>query len=641
MRSLCSRSRQCRLRLPNLQAVLTWVTVWCARWSSAAADATWLPKLTGDGITSLATDMLERGRFYLLGSKSQLLDPDKDAFLTWSREKLGKIADDFEEIPEAFLGYHTHGQKGEDYARRLTGNLSLTDTILNEDAPISTENIDAALKELREHVAHVRSVATDENLLDRPAALDAKHWLEDEEEKLRQRAEQKSVELNNPDVMPSKIEAAEPALPDPADMPLWGVSPREYLPENDPTGKLEMVSKKYKKKEVKRYDKSICAGQIIETTMWASEITLQIFGAIRECSPDKLNAASGDFGVQQSLCSRQIFVIIRAITRVVRGSLIAHAACSGGNVACPNAIADIVSRASFIGEFASRMGYWCRSTQFDATDRRAAWICGERLELTLWALGPFMGDFTRAGRVCIPDPTTGKVLLDYGWCVGEVLSTVGYVCATGLELWYAPAACPLSGARCSESIFEGLHALSLGAEKADLAAGFCGGFNTRCGSDIALAAATLLKVGVYAARIARQCPEAVAHRTQTKEILCTDAITNLVKFLSVTAAKAMDAAGRCSGDTDATQQCGSSITKALAAFAFIADQIALAVNDCREEVFNTAPRSFYNCGRNMDRIGYSSRIVTQAIAAASINCGLGREINSITKPLPLPARFYI
>jgi len=285
-------------------------------------------------------------------------------------------------------------------------------------------------------------------------------------------------------------------------------------------------------------------------------------------------------------------------------------------------------------------GIQCRADLF-ATSKRSAYLCGERLEVLSWSFGPLIGDLTHAARTCTPNPVTGKPKRDYGWCVGEVLATLGFVASTSLELYYSPQACSESGARCSEVIFDGLQAISLGAEKADLAAGFCGGFDTRCGSDIALMAAALLKAGAYASRTALNCPAAVKTKTRQDQIDCANAITNLVKFLSIVAAKALDASGRCVGDTDATQQCGSGITKALAAFSFIANQISLAVLDCSKQVTGDGLVDYFDCGREMDRMGYSSRVVSQAIAVAYINCNLGPGVDSITKPLPLPIRFYV
>eukprot|EP00929_Paragymnodinium_shiwhaense_P083519 TRINITY_DN44558_c0_g1_i1.p1 TRINITY_DN44558_c0_g1~~TRINITY_DN44558_c0_g1_i1.p1 ORF type:complete len:637 (+),score=78.28 TRINITY_DN44558_c0_g1_i1:103-2013(+) len=622
------------------------------RCTTLAADASWLPtrfpQIASDGISSRATAALELGKesqgenesgketlaSLLASAKQHLVLSEKAAHII--------VEPATDSLRTSFRDDAEEDDVVEESTRRLQADIEdVHNAIMDDDVPITAGSIDAALAELKEHISHARGVAGEDNILDRPAALDAKKWLEQEEDRLHHRAKKEGVEfdIQSPATPPEVVPMTAPtATPDESEMPIWRDLPRPHLPDHAPANNTERVPKAYAKAKLKEYHKAICAGQIIETTLWVAEATIQMFGAVQDC---RNVSVATDWAGQSALCARQIFVILRSVTRTVRGSILAHSACSGANVACANAIADMFGAITFIGEFTARMGYWCRASMNEATNRRASWYCAFMLEATMWALGPLGGSFTRSTRVCVADPKKATVALDYGWCVGEVLSTIGYVAAMGLTLYYAPTACPDSGPRCAEVIIDGVHSLALGAEKADLAAGFCGGYTTRCGSDIALAAASLMKVGAEAARIANYCPTAVANRTQYYEILCTDAIAQTIKFTSVMSAKVMDASGRCKGDTTATEQCGSGITKALAAFSYIADQIALAVADCSEDVFATEPYSYYQCGRHMDRMAYSGRVVSQAISIATINCNLPAGVHSITKPLPLPARFYI
>jgi len=121
---------------------------------------------------------------------------------------------------------------------------------------------------------------------------------------------------------------------------------------------------------------------------------------------------------------------------------------------------------------------------------------------------------------------------------------------------------------------------------------------------------------------------------------CSASILQTTKACAIMSAKAIDAAGTCKAVNPANLACGAGITKALGAFAFISNQISEMVYHCPQEKFDTNPNAIYDCGRNIDRIGYITKKLSPAIAIAVANCGLGADVESVTEPLSLPHRFF-
>eukprot|EP00929_Paragymnodinium_shiwhaense_P046210 TRINITY_DN23526_c0_g2_i3.p1 TRINITY_DN23526_c0_g2~~TRINITY_DN23526_c0_g2_i3.p1 ORF type:complete len:569 (+),score=109.61 TRINITY_DN23526_c0_g2_i3:644-2350(+) len=495
------------------------------------------------------------------------------------------------------------------------GDPGFANEFNEEDLP---GRFNKVMEDLKSVVHGARARAEKDNILDVPAAKHARSYLDLEKRLL------KDSGLNiTDDSEPMPHVAAERNSTASEDVHvLWGAQAglAKKSPENA-----------YRKQKMKDFNRARCGGLIIQATLFAAEFGIQVTGAVESCG----NVTSV---VRQRMCTRQIFVSMRAITQIVKDALTAYGDCNDSkNTACAATVTNTFARAMYLGEYGARMALLCTQENF-AENRRTALGCGLRLELFAWQIGPFSGDLAKAARVCVANPDYGKPLLDYGWCVGDVLSSVGFLAATALEFYYADQACRESDNLCVESLGEATSALSIGANKAIRAAGWCGGFQTRCGADLSLLGAALSKVGVQAARVDKRCPKAT---TKEEKALCAAEISDLLKFLSVSAAKSMDVAGRCTAQNKAGVQCGSNIAKAMAAFSFISNQISEAVVTCTEEFFNSPPAGYYLCGRHYDRIGTSARVISSAIALAYVDCNLNADEAALREPIPLPNRFFI
>lgn len=258
--------------------------------------------------------------------------------------------------------------------------------------------------------------------------------------------------------------------------------------------------------------------------------------------------------------------------------------------------------------------------------------CGQQLERIDWSLGPFSAMFTESVRKCTDDPKSGG-LLDYGACVGEVLSAAGYVAAAGLELSDAPGSCNPTlggtGASCTVTISSGLRAFDIGAAKAVRGAGHCGGKSTTCGRDLTLLGAALLAASQFSGNMAMVCNK------PDNKASCTQFSAAVVTELMVISAKALEAANTCKGTDKANLVCGSAVSKILAAIAFDVQEIAIVVQKCPQG----PSQNLYNCGRAVERIGQGGDVLSRSIGASAADCGLG-ENPAASKPIGLPRRFF-
>eukprot|EP00929_Paragymnodinium_shiwhaense_P032721 TRINITY_DN18102_c0_g1_i2.p1 TRINITY_DN18102_c0_g1~~TRINITY_DN18102_c0_g1_i2.p1 ORF type:complete len:462 (-),score=55.86 TRINITY_DN18102_c0_g1_i2:1299-2684(-) len=350
-------------------------------------------------------------------------------------------------------------------------NASLEDIIM-QDKDLDEEGLRQALLEMRATLASAKSVAAAHDWLHRPAALEAREWLErelgkdnDGDMRIRDWLEQ-GVGNGTDDLLDLEDDLTTSPPPststfqivddvDPSVVPLWGMTARiGSRPGPEPFDLPEHKGQKtFKKKYLGfrtavRFERSltqfdqrkisaviaapaklareaICGGNIIEATMFGAEMGLQIFGAVEQCANQATEA-------QKSACTRDLGISMRCAARTVRSGIRAHRGCAGAGLQCGDAIADWFSRATYMLEYAGRMALVCRPNLFLTG---SSLVCGQRLNAISWQLPAFVGDLSTASRVCVPNPPAkSKPKIDYATCVGEILSLTGYVTASGLEL---------------------------------------------------------------------------------------------------------------------------------------------------------------------------------------------------------------
>jgi len=255
--------------------------------------------------------------------------------------------------------------------------------------------------------------------------------------------------------------------------------------------------------------------------------------------------------------------------------------------------------------------------------------CGDRLEGAAWSIYPIGRDIDRAAKNCRgaddPEPNIGG-------CVTGILASMAYVATSGLSLASASGVdCKdvtaddielaievLDGSKgindihfrrkskdlaCARDIISSSRQLGLAAAMAGQAAVLCGA-KSRCGQYVGFTAAALSATAEAVTLIVDDCrlrPNATASDRRTRRIQCTRFMASAMKELSVTAALALDASEECRNSSVAAGICGSSITKALAAFAYLTERTVLMARDCPE------PKRRFSCARNFQQDAISSR----------------------------------
>lgn len=373
-----------------------------------------------------------------------------------------------------------------------------------------------------------------------------------------------------------------------------------------------------------RFKKAACAGDIACATLEAAGFGLHIQAAITDC-------ADG-IRYNQANCARDIFAVVRSSSALSACSILAAGDCGNRGNECGVILSNLVQRVGTFGEVAAQMANLCQNPT--GPTPASFYTCGSQLERLAWDIGPFTGGISAATRVCTKDPDTKKPTRDYGLCVGEVISSCAYMAASGLQLrstrWQCDYAKSGKRAGCSRVISRSLSALSLAAEKMARGAGHCGGIKTECGSDLSLMSAALFASSQEGSTVGESC--------NISPNICAIASLALAKTLSVVAAKALDGANSCRGSEPANIACGSDISKALAAVAYIAEDIARATDRCNRKFLSK--ESTWECGRSMERIGQGAQVLALSIGAAAENCGLGAS-REVIRPIELPWRFYV
>eukprot|EP00929_Paragymnodinium_shiwhaense_P046208 TRINITY_DN23526_c0_g2_i1.p1 TRINITY_DN23526_c0_g2~~TRINITY_DN23526_c0_g2_i1.p1 ORF type:complete len:464 (+),score=63.92 TRINITY_DN23526_c0_g2_i1:644-2035(+) len=267
------------------------------------------------------------------------------------------------------------------------GDPGFANEFNEEDLP---GRFNKVMEDLKSVVHGARARAEKDNILDVPAAKHARSYLDLEKRLL------KDSGLNiTDDSEPMPHVAAERNSTASEDVHvLWGAQAglAKKSPENA-----------YRKQKMKDFNRARCGGLIIQATLFAAEFGIQVTGAVESCG----NVTSV---VRQRMCTRQIFVSMRAITQIVKDALTAYGDCNDSkNTACAATVTNTFARAMYLGEYGARMALLCTQENF-AENRRTALGCGLRLELFAWQIGPFSGDLAKAARVCVANPDYGKPL---------------------------------------------------------------------------------------------------------------------------------------------------------------------------------------------------------------------------------------
>jgi len=297
--------------------------------------------------------------------------------------------------------------------------------------------------------------------------------------------------------------------------------------------------------------------------------------------------------------------------------------------------------------------------------------CAFWLEEIAWDIAAAGKFLSGAVKACDPDfristkPKLKKSLYDYGWCVGEVFGTMGYVGATSLHLTSAVRFnCPkaselmlkkgnrlnpeeleeirISRAECARDSAAFVRTLFLAATKATRTASHCGGKPTRCPKDLLRASSAFAAVAEAAAEISRFCTVASEFRDdepdeerKVRKGECAVFTGGMVKMMGIAASFTTDATGSCIDTHFAGTRCGGAISRAVAALASMAEFWAEVHVACDLE------EDWFICGEALRNQGKSIRVFVLATASAALNCGLAplSEAWKATRQLPMPRIF--
>jgi hypothetical protein len=295
--------------------------------------------------------------------------------------------------------------------------------------------------------------------------------------------------------------------------------------------------------------------------------------------------------------------------------------------------------------------------------------CGERLEGASWeydSLGTNLGEtieFCQTSEHEVPKGQDDKPL-NFGSCVGKVMSSAGYTSTAGLYLasgvdFDCPSALTHKEYKglvmtkndpgyneynkaedtCGQEAVGFVRTMFLASTKAVRAGGSCAGVNTVCAQNALLSAAAFAGIGQVGAILYDKCqkPETCCnYEKDVKKVVCNcdnaqrqelwalnrkmsgecgRYAGSMAKLMASAFSFAMEAQEACSDGSDVPAACGSMITFAIASLGYFAENAARNYYECpfyKEE-------DLYQCGQDQSKIGEAVHAFIASIAAAVIN----------------------
>jgi len=291
-----------------------------------------------------------------------------------------------------------------------------------------------------------------------------------------------------------------------------------------------------------------------------------------------------------------------------------------------------------------------------------------RLEGLSWQIGAAAKFLSGAIKFCggyeKGKALTAKNKRDYGWCLGEIFSTMGYAGTTAMwiyngvgfdckrvqELIDLSRNRTLTGlenrtliilrSRCMADYASAVRTLFLTFTKGLRSASHCGDVSVTCGRDILRGSSAFSGIIEAGMRIYGRCklPDNFTENPNITAIrvpLCAQESAGLVKMAGLAGSFLVDASGSCVGTKFARTRCGGSVLRALAAMGALVEIYANMHLNCNIRDF------WFLCGRDMRFSGDALRVFTIAVATAALNCPLGFASDAwkSTKPVPMP-RFF-
>lgn len=369
-------------------------------------------------------------------------------------------------------------------------------------------------------------------------------------------------------------------------------------------------------------------------------------------------------------CARDALIISRSTAAASAKLSVAAGSCPDDpnkppGTTCAAQVSAAIAALSLVGAEIDRMVIRCRPGFFDLT------LCAARLEGLSWQIAAASKFLSGATRVCGPVgskavKTSSYSSRDWGWCIGEIFSTMGYVGTTSMwiyngahydcermhqliELMGNRTLTPLEmetmkvfRARCVADYASSVRTLFLGFTKGIRSAAHCGDLSETCPRDILRSASAFAGIAEACARIYGVCSLVPEYRgqepanvTAIREPLCTQETASMVKMLGLATSFLTDATGSCVDTNFARTRCGASALRALAALGAFVEIYANMHLNCDLRKF------WFLCGRDMRFSGETLRVFTLAVATAALNCGLDPLTKAwkSTKPVAMP-RFF-